>query len=121
MKEIEPGGFPNADAVCKILEACALHGVAELKMPGLEASFFVTLGKTHQISGAGPTIPPLDAEQTIQAQERVEKDSHEEQEIAVREEQIAELLITDPLAAEQLLEEGALMEDEGANGGYDDE
>lgn len=120
MKEISVEGFPNADAVCKILEACAKNCVASVKMPGFEASFMPHPPFAYATQGAGPTIPPLPAEETIRAQEKAEAASLESQELAAKEDRIAELLLTDPLAAEELLMEGALTPDEDANGGYAD-
>lgn len=112
--------FPNDDAVCKILEACARFGVVRIEMPGLKADLALQVGFQHATQGAGPTIPPLLAEETIRAQEKAEAASLESQELAAKEQRIAELLLTDPLAAEELLMEGALTPDEDADGGYAD-
>lgn len=105
--------FPKADEVCRIIAACRKSGVSSLKFGPLEVVFgghaaegVLRDSAQAPISGVAPTPATEDAGQIIQAQQQAEQASHEEQEILVREQNYAELVITDPLEAERLMEEG---------------
>lgn len=103
--------WPNAEDICKIVVACREAGVATLKCGPLEVSFIHVVKPPPldpHITGPAPTPAGEVPEQIIQAQQQVEKTSHIEQEIQTRERQVAELMVTDPLLAEQLMEEGEL-------------
>lgn len=110
--------FPKADDICKILAACRKSGVDSIEVGPLKATFarFARVSEPaceaspspQPISGASPTPEAQVPGQTIQAQQKLEEDSHEEQGIQTREQQIAELMITDPLLAEELMERGEL-------------
>jgi hypothetical protein len=90
--------------------------VLELKFGALEARFGVALPPQSTEHGSAPTLAEKVPEKTIQAQQQAEALSHEEQEIRLREDQIAELLLTDPLKAEELMENGELMPTGDADG-----
>lgn len=110
--------FPKYEEICKIIVTCRKAGVSSLKLGDLEVVFGSVTNDTKQPdpfslpqvpqSGASPTPEAQVPGQTIQAQQRLEEDNHEEQGIQAREEQIAELMVTDPLLAEELMERGEL-------------
>jgi hypothetical protein len=91
-----------------ILESCAKHGVSQLKLGPLEVAFGGPIQSLAQIQPPGATQPATSPENVIQAQHTEERNAQEEQEVAARESQVAELLITDPYLAEQLAEKGEL-------------
>lgn len=107
----------DSTEVCVIIESCAKHGVTSLKWGALEISFTPS-GKrpeetlANEQAGADlaikahQTIP--DAEISDKRHAENNKDALELNEIELREEQLAELQITDPLAAEQLIRDGDL-------------
>lgn len=92
--------------VCLILEACAKSGVSELRFGTLTVRFHRPV---EQIVQYAPVIAPaqVSADQAKAAKESLEYDS-----LVTREDQIAELMITDPAEAEQLIKDGELEEDE---------
>ena len=98
--------FPNAKDLCSILEACSQTGVSQLKLGSLEVSFGGPITKFELALAPGPIIPATSPENVIQAQHTEERNAHEEQEVAAREQQVAELLITDPYLAEKLAAQG---------------
>ncbi len=106
--------FPNAEDICKIVVACKGAGVSTLKCGPLEVSFAglnpaaEPLPLSPHISGPAPTPAGQVPEQIIQAQQQAEIASHIEQEIETREMQVAELMVTNPLLAEQLMEQEEL-------------
>lgn len=91
-----------------ILESCAKHGVSQLKLGPLEVAFGGPIQSLEQIPPPGAAQPATSPENVIQAQHTEERNAHEEQEVATREQQVAELLITDPYLAEQLAAQGEL-------------
>lgn len=109
--------FPNAEDICKIVATCRRAGVLRLRMGSLEVDFLpaVVPAKSPppqpQVSpGAAPTPAAEIQGKPTQEQEQAEQASIEEQGIQTRELQIAELLITDPLKAEEMMEEGDLTQ-----------
>lgn len=108
--------LPNATEICKIIVTCRRAGVSSLKLGPLEVEFGARSAPplpdpALQVHiGAVPPPAAQVPEQTIQAQREIEKLSLEEQGIQTREEQVAELLVTDPLLAEDLMMMGELGE-----------
>lgn len=104
-------GFLNAEDICKILKASRESGVLSLKCGPLEVCFgpspAAALADAH-ISGAAPTPAAEDLGQITQAQQKAEEASLLEEEINTKDDQIAEMLITDPLRFEELMERGEL-------------
>lgn len=104
------------EEICAIIDACAKNGVATLKFGDLE----IQRGPTAQLSenpeppgSIAPTAHPLNvpvAEMTEKQHAEQNERALLENENALREEQIAELLITDPLAAEKLIAMGELQD-----------
>jgi hypothetical protein len=117
MKDIEGAPFLKAEEVCKILEACALYGASVIRFHGLEVEFVQLQELLPIVSGPAPTMPEEVREETIRRQKQAEIASHEEQELQVREDQIAELLLSDPLRAEELMMQGELVSTGEDNGG----
>lgn len=120
--------FPNAAEICKIIAACREAGVvsftmgqmvilwdlAEVNSPAFQAE-----------SGASPTPEAEVPVETIRAKQAFqEKLSHEEQEIEAKERRIEELLLEDPLLAEEMMRDGELEklgESDGSDDGSDGE
>lgn len=108
--------FPKCEEICKILAACRKAGVSAFKCGALEVTFSRSFESVEpggeaapspqQNSGATPTPVAQVPEEIIQAQQKAEEASHQEQEIVTREQRYAELVITDPLEAERMMEDG---------------
>lgn len=103
--------------IALIIKACARHRVATLKFGDLEISF----GPKVKTTRTGPTfleeVPPSPSEAhveppvteiTEQQQKNIARAALEQDELSLREQQFAELLVTDPEAAEQMLADGEL-------------
>lgn len=108
--------FISGAEICKIIESCAKKGVLELKYGPLHLKF---AGKTQESTARGPKIPTESApENIIQAQNKEQEEALFREELKTRDEQIAELIVTDPLLAEELMAEGELEEsNDGPNDG----
>ena len=113
-------GFPNGEDICNILDACARNGVTRIKLEGFEAELVVSIPHIERIVEPQPTSAEEVRGNTIQAQQVVENQSLEEQELALKEEQIAEMLIVDPLRAEELMAMGELEPTGVLDGGVED-
>lgn len=105
------------DAVVCILEACARTGVSSICFANLKVTF------REQTKHAKPQehITQPEAEisdhQNLKTQERYLN----EEEAQTREDQIAELFITNPQLAEQMIQNGELSQDDGPGFGGEDE
>lgn len=91
-----------------ILGACAKHGVSELQFRGMTVKFGMT---PDSPSGARGANSPVEA-MTDKDHARNTKDALEKDELEFREEQLAELQITDPSRYEELVRDGELDEDD---------
>jgi hypothetical protein len=94
--------------VCAIIESSAKNGVRLLKLADLHIEFGpapFSLGSPYPIT---PTPAAAVAEPN---HERISQEGLEAEELRTREDQIAELLLTDPLAAEEMMRLGELQED----------
>lgn len=107
--------FISCEEVCKIIEVAAKRGVAELKFGVLELKFGPALSKP---TAPGPTIPAFRSENVLQEQQIEHEKAILSEEIRTREEQVAELMISDPLAAEEMMlqEEVERVAEEEFNG-----
>jgi hypothetical protein len=113
--------FPKAEEICKIIAACRESGVTRLTMGQLDILFGLVEAKFPQATHAGaPPTPGAEVPvETIRAKQiEQEKLSHEEQEIEAKERRIAELMLTDPLQAEEMMRDGDL-EPAGDSDGLD--
>lgn len=96
--------------ICKIIEACARRKVAKLEFGPLKLEFQPPVEHRPPLA-PGPASPVLEPENVIREKQAQEHErALEAEEIRTREEQIAELQITDPLAAEELMQ---LEDDKG--------
>lgn len=116
-----PGGNPPlaVDALCSIIEACGNANVAELKFGDL----YLKMGQKTPISDprslsledSGQLELPLprpSAKEIAELQAKEAKRALERDEIAIREQQLADMFIEDPAEAERLLIQGELRDGE---------
>lgn len=94
--------FLSGDEICSIIEVCAKRGVGEFVYGPLSFNFGTK--KDTQPARNGAQLP----ENVIQEQQKIEETTLLSEELRTKEEQIAELLITDPLYAEELIVSGEL-------------
>lgn len=113
----------DPDQIARIIEASALHGVTLLKFGDLEIWF-----GPHVKPGTTPAHPSAEvpnvetpihtpvAEMTEKQHDDANAKAIEQNEIDLREQQIAELLITDPEEAEKLIRQGELQDADDESG-----
>lgn len=94
------------EEVCRILEVSARSGVRLLKLADLHVEF----GEVPEPVSPGALAPAPDGAEPNH--ERISKEGLEAEELRTREDQIAELVLTDPLAAEEMIRLGELDDDE---------
>lgn len=110
-KETDGRGFLNAEDICKILRASRESGVYTLKCGPLEVHFGpapITIADDAYFHGAAPTPAAEDLGKITQAQKQAEEASLEEEGIRATEERLANLIVEDPLAFEEMLASGEL-------------
>lgn len=109
----------SAIDICKIIRACALNGVSTLKYSSLEVSF-----KSHQkleISGDKPVSSNSTAQvqqiprEIIAMQDEESEKSFLSDTIAIREQQLSEMLINEPEKFEELQSLGELEDVQAEN------
>ena len=98
----EPKTFLSGKEICTIIDICAKKGVGEFVYGPLSFKFGPKLAP--QPARTGPSVP----ENVIQEQISIEKDALLSEELQTKEEQIAELMISNPLLAEELMIGGDL-------------
>ncbi len=101
----EKNEFSVAD-VCLILESCGKNHVAELKLGALQVKF----GSQARETTSGAVELSVDAAELASLQEKLAQKSLESDEIRVREQQVAEMPLTDPLLYEEMLARGELID-----------
>lgn len=94
--------FLSGKEICTIIETCAKKGVEEFAYGPL--SFNFSAKTASQPARSGTSSP----EHVLQEQINIEKDVLLSEELQTKEEQIAELMISNPLLAEELMAEGEL-------------
>lgn len=94
--------------ICAIMEACSKTSVSKLKFGGLSLEFDRPTNPNRTVEENFP-VPLVVAEKN-------ERDAILRDEVALREEQIKEMRITDPLRAEELLLAGELEDDDAVDG-----
>lgn len=100
--------------VCSIISTSAREGVTVLKFRDLRVEFgFKPLASSPYPLSTPAAIPT--AEMVAPLQKKEEEHSTELDELELRERQIEELLLTDPLAAEEMIRLGELEDDDGSN------
>ena len=108
--------FLSGEEICKIIGVCSKHGVSQFTYGPLSFTFGVTLAA--EPTKFGQSTP----EKVIQEQQNEEKTAILHEEIQTKEEQVAELMVTDPYLAEKLMAEGELEPDfVGEDDGTDSE
>lgn len=118
----------TAADICAIIKTCGEAGVVRLRFQDLRLSFDKPSKDTRPPApepfwvGPGPTELPLTvATMTAPEHDQIQNDGLVSDELAVREQQIEDLLITDPAKAEELIAQGELTPDERQDGSEDDE
>ncbi len=94
----------SVDEVCRLVKVCARFGVREFSLGNL----------TFKL-GQEPNTFFTPSSATGKS-EAVEQDYVNKQEIKMKEDELATMLVTDPLAYEQLMEQGDLEHGEENNG-----
>lgn len=98
------------EGVCLILEAGAKFGVRELSYAGLSVKFGISAERDEiPPPPNGAASLPLDL--TDEQHHALERTELETDELLTREDQLAELLVTDPLKYEEMLQNGDLTDD----------
>lgn len=98
----------TADELCRIIDSCAARGVQSFSLGGLELTF-----------GADPQFIETEIQEVPRRGKRValvpepdheqnEKDSVEHEELRLKEEQVAMLILEDPVEFERQLADGEL-------------
>ena len=87
-----------------IMELCTKHNVLKLKFESLSIEF-------DRPTNTNRTTPEIDPVPPVEL-EKAERDAILRDEVALREEQIREMHITNPLLAEELLTDGDLESDD---------
>jgi hypothetical protein len=97
----------TAEQICHILKACGESGVSKLKFAGLEAEFY----KIAQSDILFPDAQPLPEAEISQAQAaESEKEGLRWDEIRLKTERLAAMLVEDPAQYEKLLLDGDLTD-----------
>lgn len=98
----------NVEQVCAIISKCAESGVTELKFGDLHVSFQPKSEQTTQAATWARPAHHSDTEISEELLRQTDKERLEQDERRFREEQLAEMMLTDPLAYEELLASGEL-------------
>ena len=110
-KSIEKNKSFTPQEVCEIIRQCRQDGVVELTFGDLHLSFVpkaeVINAQASEPSSTQPPDAAISADLEKQSKESVEQDA-----LTLRQQQIDELTILNPLLAEQLIESGELEIDE---------
>lgn len=102
----------SGEDLCKIIETCAKKGVSSVKIGDVEVVF-----QAKVPTATGPENKPIIlTPKVMQEFEAYQQKAIDTREVLTREQQISELMLTDPLAAEELMQNGDLIMDEGADG-----
>ena len=86
----------DTDEISRIIEVCSRNGVARFSYGGLELSFL-------QIDKAPITEPVFVRPEIAGIQESQAKDSLTKEEVALKQEQLEQMLLDDPVEYENLL------------------
>ena len=99
-------GFLNAEDICKILVTAKESGVELFECGPLSVHFGARESAPAPLEAALGAEPPKSAlppAELVQVQQQVEETSLIDEEIRLKEDQVANLLIEDPLAFEEML------------------
>lgn len=106
----------TAAEISEIIRQCSAQGVTELKYGDLHLAFRPKI--EMEMGEQNPSrhqTKPTEAAISDEQHDKQSKQSLEKDEMDLREQQIAELHITNPLLAEQLMVEGDLVDDDSDN------
>lgn len=98
--------FLSSEEICRIIEVCSKRGVSYFEYGHLSIEL------TNREAVPAINSKKISSGNVLQEQEKIEQTELLAEEIKTREEQIAELMITDPLTAEEMIERGELEESE---------
>jgi hypothetical protein len=105
----------SAQDICALIKACGEYGVAQLKLGDLELAFTSQTERSwlHQARHA-PTLHSHLPEAAISEAHPNEQNEHslEQAELALKNDQLAELLLTDPAAYEEAVLREDLVDEE---------
>ena len=102
-------GLSSAD-ICAIIKTCSENGVAQLKFGDLEIHF----GKPETLHDDRPPAPPnhtRPATEIAATQKQIAKKSLLKDEVSLREDELALMVIENPMEAERLIMAGELNEE----------
>jgi hypothetical protein len=100
----------KAEEVCSILKVCAEAGVNEITFRDLNVRFGPP-AETRRPEQDAESASPSSSETVLsEIAAKIDQETIEEQEIRIREQQLDELRITDPLAYEKLVISGELVD-----------
>jgi len=109
----------SVDDVCAIIRACGEAGVRRLSFDGLRLSLDKPSSEPRPPNpnpwelGPGPEAPPPSPETPAALEHsEIQKDTLEADSLALRRAQIEDLLLEDPLRAEEMITNGELGENE---------
>lgn len=108
----------STEEVCDIIRSSASFGVSTIKFRGLEINF----GPQAKIETLYPITqaPPQKSDNNLSAEQHAKNDEEalHQNERELRELQISEMLIENPLAAEEMIRNGELEDaDDGSDAG----
>lgn len=119
---MDKGHFLSAVDICTIIKTCHGRGVTKLKLGALELEFEPPAESRHSKTPApGPALPEISPGNVLQEQQQEETKSFEAEELRTRDEQLAELQLTNPAEYERLLELGEISEEAQEEPGDADE
>lgn len=93
----------DSSQICRIIEVCSLSGVARFSCAGLELSFL-------QVDKAPTTEPVFVRPETQAKQDSQARDSRTQEEFTMKQSQLEQMLIDDPLEYENLMRTRDIVE-----------
>jgi hypothetical protein len=90
----------SAKEICEIIAVCKLHKVQELR----QGEFFIKFEEEVKLPPVTPETKAVDAGDAV----IIEKSAIANEELEIRDRQMAEMMIENPLEYEKLLEQGEL-------------
>lgn len=105
----------NSQELSAIIRVCSELGASEMSFQGLHVSFFPKGSETKTVT-TPPEVPPPEAAISDSEHKKQTEQSLLQEELRMRDSQVDHLLITDPLRAEQMIEDGELVDDDDYDG-----
>lgn len=104
---MDKGGHLSVEELCAIIKTCGESGVRVIKFPGFYVSFGPT-AKPSPLEAPNPAAKTDEPVKLVAAQTAVAAKAHLLEEIQTREEQLAMMMIENPVEAEKLILAGEL-------------